>query len=76
MRIRRSPGLWEIPPSSKGRFHTWPEGMGDSTSPYLAEAIDEPADPPDLPDPAPEAEVGVGVGSGAAGAELAQIPTE
>ena len=26
-------GLWEIPPSSKGGFHIWPEGMGDPTNP-------------------------------------------
>jgi hypothetical protein len=53
-------GLWEIPPSWRGGFHIWPEGMGDPTSPHLAEAIDTPAEP----DLAPEAEVGVGVGAG------------
>jgi hypothetical protein len=59
-------GLWEIPPSSKGGFHIWPEGMGDPTSPHLAEAIDAPAETPAVPEPAPEAEVGVGVGAGVA----------
>jgi hypothetical protein len=59
-------GLWEIPPSWKGGFHIWPEGMSDPTSPHLAEAIDEPADAPAVPEFAPEAEVGVGVGAGAA----------
>lgn len=38
-------GLWEIPPSWKGGFHIWPEGMGDPTRPKLSEAIDEPIEP-------------------------------
>jgi len=38
-------GLWEIPPSWKGGFHIWPEGMGDPTRPKLSESIDEPAEP-------------------------------
>ena len=59
-------GLWEIPPTWKGGFHIWPEGMGDPTSPHLTEAIDEPAEAPPPPEPAPEAEVGVGVGAGVA----------
>jgi hypothetical protein len=56
-------GMWEIPPSWKGGFHIWPEGMGDPTNPHLAEAIDAPAEAPPVPEPAPEAEVGVGVGA-------------
>jgi hypothetical protein len=56
-------GLWEIPPSSKGGFHIWPEGMGDPTSPHLAEAVDTPAEAPPVPEFAPEAEVGIGVGA-------------
>ena len=54
-------GVWEIPPMWKGGFHIWPEGMGDPTSPHLAEAIDAPAEAPTVPAPAPEAEVGAGV---------------
>ncbi len=54
-------GMWEIPPSWKGGFHIWPEGMGDPTSPHLTEAIDEPADLPPVFEDAPEAGVGVGV---------------
>jgi hypothetical protein len=38
-------GLWEIPPSYKGGFHIWPEGMGDPTRPKLAESLDEPVEP-------------------------------
>jgi hypothetical protein len=59
-------GLWEIPPSWKGGFHIWPEGMGDPTQPHMAEAIDEPVEAPGVPEAAPELEVGVGVGAGAA----------
>jgi hypothetical protein len=39
-------GLWEIPPSSRGGFHIWPEAMGDPTSPRLAEAVEEPVELP------------------------------
>jgi hypothetical protein len=59
-------GLWEIPPSSKGGFHIWPEGMSDPTTPHMAEAIDAPAEAPAVPELAPELEVGVGVGAGVA----------
>ena len=59
-------GLWEIPPSSKGGFHIWPEGMSDPTTPHMAEAIDAPAEAPAVPELAPELEVGVGVGVGVA----------
>jgi hypothetical protein len=51
-------GLWEIPPSWKGGFHIWPEGMGDPTRPRLAEALEEPHDGPGQ-DFGLEAEVGV-----------------
>ena len=53
-------GLWEIPPSSRGGFHIWPTGMGDPTSPHLAEAAQAPAETPLEPELAPEVEVGVG----------------
>jgi hypothetical protein len=62
-------GLWEIPPSWKGGFHIWPEGMGDPTVPHMAEAIDEPVEAPGIPEAAPELEVGAGVGAGAGVAE-------
>lgn len=39
-------GVWEIPPTWRGGFYIWPKGMGDPTSPRLAEAIDEPVELP------------------------------
>lgn len=55
-------GLWEIPPGSRGGFHIWPEGMGDPTSPQLAESAETPAEPPaEVEAPV---EVGAGVGAG------------
>ena len=68
-------GLWEIPPSWKGGFHIWPEGMGDPTSPHLAEAIDAPAEISIVTEEAPEAEVGVGVGAGVAEPEPVGAPS-
>jgi hypothetical protein len=50
-------GLWEIPPSSQGGFHIWPEAMGDPSSPHLEEAIETPAETT----PTPEVEVETGV---------------
>jgi hypothetical protein len=53
-------GLWEIPPDSRGGFHIWPTGMGDPTSPHLAEAIDTPAEILTETEVGSEVEVGVG----------------
>ena len=55
-------GIWEIPPSSKGGFHIWPEAMGDPTQPQLAESADPPAEEPAIPEPA-GVEVGAGAGT-------------
>jgi hypothetical protein len=55
-------GLWEIPPTSRGGFHIWPEAMGDPTSPHLAEAVDTPAVITTEPEVEVEVEIGVGVG--------------
>jgi hypothetical protein len=68
-------GLWEIPPSSKGGFHIWPEAMGDPTNPHLAEAIDEPAEEPFVPESSLEVDTGIGVGVGATEPEPAGVST-
>jgi hypothetical protein len=64
-------GLWEIPPSSRGGFHIWPEAMGDPTSPHLAEAADLPVE-----EIAPEVEVEVGAGVGVGAAEPVGAPMD
>ena len=62
-------GIWEIPPSSKGGFHIWPEAMGDPTQPQRSESADPPVE--ESANSEPEGlEVGAGAGAGASTPEL------